>query len=520
MGLFYEESKEDYGLSSYVEKPRMDIEKIRDHDSSRLETHDSTHSRDSHDIHRRHSSRDKHRRHGSHDKHATHGTKHHTTDGTSNTLKLPHQEYYWEKVVIHLKALRKGPKISDIIKDMKEINNIVSNKSGDSFSLLNKYCDNMVDQDKITFQKVIIPRLAEYALDLPTTFRGTDHEKGLKILEEETTGYVAFDKVQVATLQACLFFGLFHPHHWKGLHKDLNYTALFNDIGIDDMCQSKIKCLITGYFCSLTRHKSMDKGEFMTIKRVSKALSSLGNSYTAFWNQSEIQLINLHVHSSGSIETRVKGSELVCFANKHFGRHVMEGKAEPEDLLFLSIPELYLCRLVCPALSDEEAIQVSGVRRILEISRTKGQITFKEAHGKPLTCVTGIDADNYSQDRDQQFSEYKILGELWKAVIGFEKDPINLDRNEQYICTGNWGCGINGGDLQLKFLIQWLAASQAGRTGIHYYTSGAKELDKADVVVRKLGTCSVGQIFQLLNYYITNVHGKEHITLFDFCIAQ
>ena len=500
----------------------MDIEEIIDHDSRRLETYDSCHSGGPHDIHGRQSSRDKHRRlDGLHDIHASHGIKHHTTGETSNTLKLPHQEYYWEKVVRHLKALSKGPKIYDIIKDMKEINNIVNNESFSSFYLLNKYCDNMVDQDKITFQKVIIPRLAEYALDLPTTFRGTDHEKGLKILEEETTGYVAFDKVQVATLQACLFFGLFHPHHWKGLHKDLNYTALFNDIGIDDMCQSKIKCLITGYFCSLTRHKSMDKGEFMTIKRVSKALSSLGNSYTAFWNQSEIQLINLHVHSSGSIETRVKGSELVCFANKHFGRHVMEGKTAAEDLLFLSIPELYLCRLVCPALSENEAIQISGVRKILEISKTMGQIKFTEAHGKPLTCVTGIDADNYNQDKNQQFSESKILRELWKAVIGFDKDPMNLERNEHWICTGNWGCGINHGDLQLKFLIQWLAASQAGRAGVHYYTFGAKELVKADIIIGKLGRCSVGQIFQLLNYYGGNVHRKEHMTtLFDFCIAQ
>ena len=520
-GLLYEESKEDYGLSSsYVEKPRMDKEKLRDHDSRKLETHDSSHSGGPHDIHGRPSSLDKHRRHGSHDRHASHETKHHTTGGTSNTLKLPHQEHYWEKVVKHLKALSKGPKIYDIIKDMKEINYIVNNNSFSLFSLLNKYYDNLSAQAKNTFQKVIIPRLAQYALDLPTTFRGTDHEKGLKILELETTGYVIFDKVHVATLQACLFFGLFNPHHSKGLHKDLNYTALFNDIYLDDICLSKIKCLITGYFYSLTRHKSMDKREFMTIKRVSKALPNLGNSYTTFWSQSETQLINVQIHSSGTIETRVKGSELVCFANKHFGRHVMEGKTAAEDLLFLSIPELYLCRLVCPALSENEAIQISGVRKILEISKTMGQITFTEAHGKPLTCVTGIDADNYSQDKNQQFSEPKILRELWKAVIGFDKDPMNLERNKHWICTGNWGCGINLGDLQLKFLIQWMAASQAGRAGVHYYTFGAKELVKADIIIGKLGRCSVGQIFQLLNYYGGNVHRKEHMTLFDFCLDQ
>jgi len=29
--------------------------------------------------------------------------------------------------------------------------------------------------------------------------------------------------------------------------------------------------------------------------------------------------------------------------------------------------------------------------------------------------------------------------------------------------TGNWGCGVFGGDPQYKFLLQWLVASQVGR---------------------------------------------------------
>jgi len=29
--------------------------------------------------------------------------------------------------------------------------------------------------------------------------------------------------------------------------------------------------------------------------------------------------------------------------------------------------------------------------------------------------------------------------------------------------TGNWGCGANKGDPQLKSMIQWIAASYSGR---------------------------------------------------------
>eukprot|EP00825_Cyclidium_porcatum_P046603 TRINITY_DN7378_c0_g1_i10.p3 TRINITY_DN7378_c0_g1~~TRINITY_DN7378_c0_g1_i10.p3 ORF type:complete len:128 (-),score=17.31 TRINITY_DN7378_c0_g1_i10:246-629(-) len=35
------------------------------------------------------------------------------------------------------------------------------------------------------------------------------------------------------------------------------------------------------------------------------------------------------------------------------------------------------------------------------------------------------------------------------------------------VCTGNWGCGIFNGDLQLKLMIQWLAASLAQRNIIY-----------------------------------------------------
>ena len=31
------------------------------------------------------------------------------------------------------------------------------------------------------------------------------------------------------------------------------------------------------------------------------------------------------------------------------------------------------------------------------------------------------------------------------------------------VITGRWGCGAFGGDEQLKLLIQWIAATEAGR---------------------------------------------------------
>lgn len=55
------------------------------------------------------------------------------------------------------------------------------------------------------------------------------------------------------------------------------------------------------------------------------------------------------------------------------------------------------------------------------------------------------------------------------------------------ISTGNWGCGSSKkGEVQLKVIIQWLAASVSGVPSIIYYTSGHGELASLDTVYRIL----------------------------------
>lgn len=47
------------------------------------------------------------------------------------------------------------------------------------------------------------------------------------------------------------------------------------------------------------------------------------------------------------------------------------------------------------------------------------------------------------------------------------------------IATGNWGCGSRGGaDVQLKFFIQWMAASLAGIPVLIYHTARHEKLAK------------------------------------------
>ncbi|RUS74876.1 hypothetical protein EGW08_017364, partial [Elysia chlorotica] len=72
---------------------------------------------------------------------------------------------------------------------------------------------------------------------------------------------------------------------------------------------------------------------------------------------------------------------------------------------------------------------------------------------------------------------------------------------DQPIATGNWGCGSYRGNTQLKFVLQWLAASVARCPNLIYYTFGECSLSQATDVVTVLSSQTVGELVKLLRAY-------------------
>ena len=89
--------------------------------------------------------------------------------------------------------------------------------------------------------------------------------------------------------------------------------------------------------------------------------------------------------------------------------------------------------------------------------------------GRKLVMVVAIDALPVGHlPPNEQFKEPTLTRELNKAYVGFQKpDTSNSATGSQTkptaVATGNWGCGSFGGNPTLKFFIQWMAASYAGR---------------------------------------------------------
>merc|ERR1711879_344630 len=79
---------------------------------------------------------------------------------------------------------------------------------------------------------------------------------------------------------------------------------------------------------------------------------------------------------------------------------------------------------------------------------------------------------------------YIMQRELAKCVTGFSVPLEYLKQDIKKIKTGNWGVGAHGGDLELKFALQWIALSLVapGKT-ITYFAEGHKDAQNLPALI-------------------------------------
>lgn len=68
---------------------------------------------------------------------------------------------------------------------------------------------------------------------------------------------------------------------------------------------------------------------------------------------------------------------------------------------------------------------------------------------------------------------------------------MQLDKGEKPISTGNWGSGAFDGNLEYKFLIQWLAASRAKRI-FDYFSFNNSQADGIPEIIDRFKHLTVG----------------------------
>ncbi|XVE76664.1 hypothetical protein DITRI_Ditri12bG0192200 [Diplodiscus trichospermus] len=384
----------------------------------------------------------------------------------------------------------------------------------------------------------VIPNLANLLLRFPSLldfhYQNTQTDGcGLRILGPQQPGLVLLSQELIGALLACSLFCLF-PVSNRGLKHlpTINFDQLFASLydSYSENLENKVRCIVH-YFQRIC--SQMPTG-FVSFERKLLSLehhpwqSHVSYPNADFWTKSTIPLCPFQVHSLGLIEDQSTEAHEVDFANKYLGGGALHRGCVQEEIRFMINPELIAGMLFLPSMEENEAIEIVGVERFSNYTGYASSFRFSGDYvdkrsidflGRRKTRIVAIDA--LCSPGMKQYKLKYLLRETNKAFCGFLDqskygqykrlfnitDSVQLneapftsietnggsmreevrnsdDKGGEFldpencigIATGNWGCGAFGGDPEVKTIIQWLAASQALRPFISYYTFGLEAL--------------------------------------------
>lgn len=389
------------------------------------------------------------------------------------------------------------------------------------FTALDLYCNKVLEPDAVEHLfDSLLPEMVQLALraselctkPIPLLKRGMNHS-------------ITMSQEQVACLLANAFFCTFPRRNSRKTeycnYPDINFFRLFE--GSSSRKTEKLKTLMC-YFKSVTEQKPTG---LVTFSR--QILDKHPN-----WKSSQTLLTRLHITSEGTIEDDGYGMLQVDFANKFVGGGVIGAGLVQEEIRFLINPELIVSRLFTEALDDDECLIITGTQQYSKYTGYSQTYKWAGCHQdttprdgwrRRCTEIVAIDALQF-RNFFEQFHPDKINRELNKAYCGFYR-PEKESQNLAAVATGNWGCGVFGGDARLKAMIQMLAAAEAGRD-VAYFTFGDSQLMTDVHNMHSFLTqrnISVGEVYDLLRQYYSSVcksslSRRPDVNLYSFIYQQ
>ncbi|CAF1404023.1 unnamed protein product [Adineta steineri] len=315
-------------------------------------------------------------------------------------------------------------------------------------------CPNLelvIRQLNFDFYHDLLPIIARWA---------SDHTQSNPIipLQAGTTACVTYTASQARYILANAFF----------LNTTTGYGSIdFIDIyhvPFDRVAIERIRCLIEYFRLSSQQEEDDNDHRIISIERYSYSEELLD------WKKELVQIreskINVFIDR---MEASEEAHGFVDFANKKIHIHSIMPSATQEEILFSCCPEAFLSILVCDTLRSDEIVILRGCKRFVDYSGYGETFKFVGSH---LNYNSTNIQDILIMDAclSNHFSQYHIDRDLGKVWAAFSK------ANDEIIVTGNWGCGVFGGDPTFKFLQQAMYSKE------NFYSSSPSVNDTTVIV--------------------------------------
>lgn len=389
-----------------------------------------------------------------------------------------------------------------------------------SFGALHAYFSEIASEEEAaTFFSSLLPCIIDLALKLPDLVT-----HGLPLLRTQETYSLTISQQQTACLLANAFLCTFprrnamHRSAEYASYPSINFNSLFagKSASINAIQTAKLQCIFH-YFKRVTA--TVPTGTITFTRQVCTDPPQ--------WDRCTDKLSQLHITSEGTIEANGHGMLQVDFANRRVGGGVLGRGCVQEEIRFLLCPELILSRLFTEELQDNECLIITGPEQFssytgysstFEWAGTYNDNITRDRWGRKETCVTAMDA-LVVRNHSSQFKPGLMRREINKAYCSFMTTSSTPSGHPTAVATGNWGCGAFGGDKRLKALLQWLAASAAGRDVVYFTFDDVSLQEDMHILQQKLVDCqaTVGAVWQVL---VTYHHQNPPPPLYKFLIDR
>jgi len=321
--------------------------------------------------------------------------------------------------------------------------------------------------EDFNFFENLLPKMVKWALDLDGLFKDANHT--FSALEAGKNCETSFTALQSRSLLANSFFCTLAPFsYFKAGEKfnrhfgNISWMELYRCTGHMQEGYERLKCQLYYFY-------TVDKVEPSGTIRYIRRSKHPGDFPT--WETSKAELSPAVFDDNKKIEDS-DGFMHADFANKDLMLHYIIPSMTQEEVLFSIRPDIFPILLIAERLEDDEVILIMGAKIYSSYTGYLSSFEWQPLRREDFLNrqPTGIFAvDAIPSMGDVQFTTKYVNRELRKIHLGFTaidefaNDYRDLPYEFDRVSTGNWGCGAFGGNLYLKFLEQWIAASIGGK---------------------------------------------------------
>ena len=228
----------------------------------------------------------------------------------------------------------------------------------------------------------------------------------------------------------------------KNIDNDILCDELNKELNVNKM-YSEIKENNNKYLKQIIENVFLNKNEKITINYLKTK-------------------IKIHTNSI----TDEKNSIITNFANSYLGGGCMHYGNVQEEILLLICPEILIARAFVKRMNNIQSISMSGFEIISKSIGYGSRVKFggcnidnSYENNSFKSLMIAVDAyPNYNNNYTFEINPIYSLRELIKFLTGLQGNNNDvLNYKFDFCSTGKWGCGAFGCNVNMKFLIQFIA---------------------------------------------------------------